>query len=133
MIFRLPILSSHDRHRVICEAVNKDLEGYSGQRREAEFDKRYAAASDMIKRFSIEFDVDRSAARLIDSQSRHAAHKFGAGFLEVGTTGDGGVILQLPSDIPIATTGYIGFSPDEAKQLAALLIKKASEAQVERT
>jgi hypothetical protein len=51
----------------------------------------------------------------------------GPGFLTVGT-GDGPkpeVIINLDHD----RTGHVTFSPDEARGLAALLMKKATEAE----
>jgi hypothetical protein len=49
----------------------------------------------------------------------------GPGVLEVGFTPDSReVVLNLPRDM----TGHIVFSVDEARQLAAILTKKADEA-----
>lgn len=47
------------------------------------------------------------------------------GYLMVGVNDDGEVVINLDHD----RTGHINFSPRQARQLAALLNKKASEAE----
>lgn len=47
------------------------------------------------------------------------------GYLEVGINDRGEVVVSLDKD----RTGHIIFSPNQARNLAALLIKKAGEAE----
>lgn len=48
------------------------------------------------------------------------------GFLEVGTDGDGYVMLRHPQmDVDEDGRGWIAFSPTQARCLAALLLKHA--------
>ena len=48
-----------------------------------------------------------------------------AGYLEVGTNGRGEVVINLDHD----RTGHVVFSPEQARALAHLLLKKAIEAE----
>jgi len=51
------------------------------------------------------------------------------GVLEVGTNGKGEVVINHPDLQPDENgIGHIVFSPDQARGLAATLIRKASEA-----
>ncbi len=52
----------------------------------------------------------------------------GPGFLEVGINNRCDVVINLPRDM----TGHIAFSPNEARALGNLMIKKAAEAEQER-
>jgi hypothetical protein len=56
----------------------------------------------------------------------------GSGFLEVGTTGKGEVVINHPDIDPNKDgVGHIVFSPDQARYLAQLLSMKAGEAEYE--
>lgn len=57
-----------------------------------------------------------------------ATRSNGPGQLEVGTDGKGEVVINLPTGI----TGHITFSPDQATDLASLLLRKGHDAAVER-
>jgi len=55
-----------------------------------------------------------------------------AGFLEVGTTGEGEVIINHPDLKPDENgVGHIIFSVRQARDLARLLLRKADEAALE--
>lgn len=57
-----------------------------------------------------------------------------SGFLEVGTSGSGNVVVNHPDLTPDENgVGHIIFSPDEARNLAALLEAKALQADGERS
>jgi hypothetical protein len=87
------------------------------------------AALSLVRRFSVEFDTDQRAAVLIDSEGGYPYIAPG-GSVAVGLSmDDRSVILQLPSDLPKSTTGFFGFSPQEAYALADLLMRKARECQ----
>jgi len=56
------------------------------------------------------------------------------GYLYVGTTGSGEVVLNHPDIDPDKDgNGHIVFSPEQARRLAILLAKKAREAELEMT
>lgn len=62
-----------------------------------------------------------------------AGPEYAGGFLEVGTTGEGEVVVNHPDLKPDANgVGHIVFSVDEAHNLATLLNQKAREAFNER-
>lgn len=50
------------------------------------------------------------------------------GYLMIGTDGHGEVVINLDHD----RTGHIIFSPAQARELAAKLLSKATEAEQER-
>ena len=55
-----------------------------------------------------------------------------AGHLQVGTNGDGEVVINHPQLITDSNgVGHIVFSPRQARNLASLLLKKADEAEKE--
>jgi hypothetical protein len=54
------------------------------------------------------------------------------GFLEVGTNGQGEVVINHPDLQPDENgVGHIVFSPEQARNLAALLLRKATDAENE--
>jgi hypothetical protein len=56
-----------------------------------------------------------------------------AGYLEVGTNGHGSIIVNHPNlETDENGIGHLVFSPNQARNLAKLLNKKATEAESER-
>jgi len=52
------------------------------------------------------------------------------GYLEVGTNGRGEVVVNHPDLLPDENgIGHIVFSPEQARNFAALLLRKAQEAE----
>jgi hypothetical protein len=55
------------------------------------------------------------------------------GYLEVGTNGEGEVVINHPDLKPDKNgVGHIVFSPNQARSLARLLLKKADDAEKEQ-
>jgi hypothetical protein len=55
-----------------------------------------------------------------------------AGYLEVGTNGKGEIVINHPQmEVDENGVGHLVFSPNQARYLARLLLKKADEAEGE--
>lgn len=60
-------------------------------------------------------------------------HGVAKGFLEVGTTGKGEVVINHPDLVPDENgVGHIVFSVEQARELANMMLAKAADAAVER-